>query len=344
VLSLDLGDLHTCGLFDDNLMRCWGAGNAGQLGNAMTSNLGDVATLGGLAAIMLGGTPTQFASGGAHNCARFGDGGLRCWGDNVSGQLGTGDTDRVGDTEIVSEGALVDLGPDAIELVATGYRHSCAVTSVDDLFCWGLNNEGQLGHSDNAPIGDDGPPNALGPVNVHPMLVPGDSTIIQLALGREDTCVLFSTGEVLCWGRGNRGQLGQGDNQDWSDSADEPPSALPPISLGGVATAITAGGEFNCALMENGDVRCWGLNDKGQLGLGTTANIGDNELPNTVDPIDLGGAAISISSGIAHTCAVLEDYSVVCWGTGNAGRLGYGDVADIGDDETPASVGAVQLF
>src|SRR5690606_16821148 len=113
---------------------------------------------------------------------------------------------------------------------------------------------------------------------------PGDAMISQLALGTEHTCALFSTGEVLCWGRGQRGQLGQNDNQNWSDAVDEPPSALTPIDLGGVVTSITAGGEFNCALLDNGDVRCWGLNNKGQLGLGTTDNLGDDELPNTVDP------------------------------------------------------------
>ncbi|PRQ05521.1 RCC1 domain-containing protein [Enhygromyxa salina] len=346
-LSIDLGDLHSCALFGDNSMGCWGGASLGQLGNSSNVDLGNDETLELLDAIMLGGTATQFSAGGAHTCARLDSGDVRCWGDNGNGQLGIGNTTRIGDDEHASAAPLVGLGPSDVALVATGYRHSCAVTVADDLFCWGLNGKGQLGLSTNASIGDNEPANDSGPVDVRPMSLPNNATIAQLALGKEHSCALFSSGDVLCWGHANHGQLGQGNKTNWGDQGNEPPSALTPISLGGPAKAISAGDEFSCALLEDGTVRCWGSNDIGQLGLGHKDDIGDNanELPSSVDPIDLGElTAISISSGIDHTCAVLEDYSVVCWGSGASGRLGYANANDIGDDETPASVGAISLF
>jgi alpha-tubulin suppressor-like RCC1 family protein len=293
---------------------------------------------------MLGGTTTQFSAGGAHTCTRFDSAELRCWGDNGNGQLGTGDTVRIGDTENAEAAALVALGEDTISLVGAGYRHTCAVTSADDLYCWGLNSHGQLGYSDKNPVGDNELPATAGPVDVRPASLAEEAVIAQLALGREHSCVLFSTGEVVCWGRADYGQLGQGNTDDWGDGGMEVPADLMPISLDGVATAITAGEQFSCALLDDGDVRCWGRNHRGQLGLGHADQIGDTELPLDADPIDLGLPAISISSGIDHTCAVREDYSVVCWGYGMTGRLGYAATDTVGDDETPASVGPITLF
>ncbi|PRQ10155.1 RCC1 domain-containing protein [Enhygromyxa salina] len=344
VRSLEVGDFHSCALFEDDLVRCWGIGGSGVLGYGSTSWLGDDETLRALPAVMLGGTATYVASGGGHTCARFDTADVRCWGYNNHGQLGTGTTTNIGDDEPASVGGLVYLGPNGISLVAAGRSHTCAVTGADDLFCWGLNNNGRLGYGNIDNLGDDEPPNSNGAVDVYPPSLPGNASIVQLALGDGHTCVLFSTGDVLCWGGGARGQLGQGNTQNWGDGLNEAPGDLTPISLGGVATAISAGYDFTCALLDGGDVRCWGRNTDGQLGLGVPADIGDDELPTAVDPIELGGAAISISSGYGHTCAVREDYSVVCWGSGYGGGLGYGNTNNVGDDETPASVGAIELL
>ncbi|KIG17854.1 hypothetical protein DB30_02477 [Enhygromyxa salina] len=344
VRSVDPGYLHTCALFEDELVRCWGLGSAGQLGNGSTSNIGDDETLGALPGIMLGGTATQISSGAGHNCARLDSGDVRCWGYNPNGQLGIGTTTNIGDDEPASVAGLVYLGPNDIALVAAGAQHTCAVTIADDLFCWGQNNSGQLGYGSVTKLGDDEPANSNGSVDVYPASLPGNTSIVQLALGGGHTCALFSTGDVLCWGNGSRGQLGQGNIQNWGDELNEVPADLTPIDLGGAATAISAGDSFSCALLDNGDVRCWGRNADGQLGLGVAGDIGDNELPTAVDPIDLGGPAISISSGNLHSCAVLEDYSVVCWGYGSTGSLGYGNTNNIGDNETPASAGAIDLL
>jgi alpha-tubulin suppressor-like RCC1 family protein len=89
-----------------------------------------------------------------------------------------------------------------------------------------------------------------------------------------------------------------------------------PIDLGGVATSITAGDNFTCARLDDGSIRCWGANNAGQLGQGNTAEIGNDEAPSAGMAVDVGGLALEVSAGGSHVCAVLEDYSVVCWGEG----------------------------
>jgi alpha-tubulin suppressor-like RCC1 family protein len=106
---------------------------------------------------------------------------------------------------------------------------------------------------------------------------------------------------------------------------------------------VVAGDEHTCAVFESGVVRCWGLGAHGRLGTGSTANIGDDELPRSVPPVELGGRAVQLAAGGEHTCALLDTGAVRCWGLGENGRLGYGTRDDIGDDETPAAAGDVSL-
>ncbi|WP_146155956.1 hypothetical protein [Enhygromyxa salina] len=344
VVSLAAGGVHNCAQFDDDWLRCWGSNIYGQLGNAADSDLGDDETLEMLPGIAIVEAVSQFESGSFHNCARLVTGDARCWGANAVGQLGVGDTTTIGDNEPPSAGELVFDGTDGIERVAAGVWHNCALTVSDELICWGRNISGQLGYGNSQSLGDDEPPSDAGPVDVRPGALPNDASISAVALGGGHSCVLFSTGEVLCWGGNEDGELGQGHTDDWGDDNDELPSALPLIDLGGVATAISAGEEHTCALLDDGSVRCWGKNDFGQLGLGHLDNIGDDEAPADAEAVDLGGLAISISAGGDHTCAVLADYSVVCWGNGAAGRLGYGNVDNIGDDESPSAAGFVEVL
>jgi len=117
------------------------------------------------------------------------------------------------------------------------------------------------------------------------------------------------------------------------------------LGSGRTARAITAADEHTCALLDNGRVRCWGFGNSGRLGYGTTNDIGDDETPGSVGPVDLGSGrtARAITAGGAHTCALLDNGAVRCWGWGDSGRLGYGNTNTIGDDETPGTVGPVDL-
>jgi alpha-tubulin suppressor-like RCC1 family protein len=331
-------------VFEDDQLRCWGASVNGQTGYAATVSLGDNEMLDDLLPVMVGGTVMQFESGGAHTCAHLGADSVRCWGNNNQGQLGAGNTTVIGDTEHPSMGMQVDLGQEAVSLVAAGASHSCAIMASGELFCWGENNRGQLGYSGTQDVGNDELPISAGPVNVASPGLPVDATLTGLALGKEHSCALFSSGHVLCWGRNNVGQLGQGNTTDWGDSMNEPPAGLMPIDLGGVATSITAGDDFTCARIDDGSLRCWGQNNVGQLGQGNGNLIGDNEAPSAGMAVDVGGVAIQVSAGGVHACAVLEDYSVSCWGDGGQGQLGYGDTEDVGDDELPSVAGFVSVL
>ena len=138
------------------------------------------------------------------------------------------------------------------------------------------------------------------------------------------------------------------------------PPRVPTVDLGPgrTAKAITAGGSHTCAILDDNSVRCWGYAYWGELGYGNPEpdpstpdvepnplDIGDNETPGSVGPVDLGPGrtAKAITAGNLHTCAILDDDTVRCWGRGGDGQLGYGNPNNVGDRGTPAAVGPVDL-
>ena len=174
---------------------------------------------------------------------------------------------------------------------------------------------------------------------------PGIPAANKIAAGGAHTCAVLDNGTVRCWGYGGDGRLGYG-NTNWIGD-NETPGSVGPVDLGAGRTAIqiSAGAIHTCAVLDNGTVRCWGDNRDGELGYGNTNNIGDNESPGSVGPVDLGAGrtAVQISASGQHTCAVLDNGTVECWGYGFHGQLGYGNTTSIGDNETPGSVGPVDL-
>ncbi len=345
-VGLDAGGAHVCALFDDGALRCWGVGFTGQLGNGDFITLGDDETLEGLPASDVGGTPSQFSLGANHSCARFPDDFIRCWGSNVNGQLGNGNTMNIGDDEVPAS-----IGPVIISstiAVAAGAGHTCAMSIDFKLTCWGRNDHGQLGYGNTLSFGDDPGevPQFVGPIELEPPSLPNGATLTEVSLGAAHSCALFTSGDALCWGGNDHGQLGQGNVEDWGNGNSETPAMLEPINLGGAATAISAGSSHTCALLEDGDVRCWGYNERGQLGLGHPGvdAVGDDELPNAVPTVTLGAPAVAISSGYYHNCALLDTNEITCWGDNSDGRLGYGHTDTIGDNETPESAGSVEIF
>jgi alpha-tubulin suppressor-like RCC1 family protein len=166
-----------------------------------------------------------------------------------------------------------------------------------------------------------------------------------VAAGARFSCARLDTGRVRCWGIGGYGALGYGNRNDIGDN--ETPGSVGPVDLGAgrTARAIAAGFYHACAILDQGQVRCWGYGGNGALGYGNTSGIGDNETPGSVGPVDLGAGrtAAAIAGGGRHTCAILDNGKVRCWGLGYYGELGYGNKTSIGDNETPGSVGPVDL-
>ena len=204
--------------------------------------------------------------------------------------------------------------------------------------CWGAGANGRLGYGNVNDIGDNESPGSAGPVDLGV-----GRTAIAISAATAHTCALLDTGQVRCWGNGGSGRLGYGNTANIGDN--ETPGGFGPVDLGTgrTATAISAGNAHTCALLDTGEVRCWGQAANGRLGYGNVTDIGDTETPGGFGPVNLGRPAVAISAGNAHTCAILDTGQVRCWGLGTSGRLGYGNTNSIGDNEVPSSVSPVDL-
>jgi alpha-tubulin suppressor-like RCC1 family protein len=334
--SLDTGESHTCAVLTTAQVRCWGSGVNSQLGlNNGDLSIGDDEHPDSVPAVQLGGDAQAIASGTNHTCALLTTGQVRCWGSNSSGQLGYSNTTTIGDTEHPSAVGPVQLGGTATAITA-GSSHTCALLTTGQVRCWGANGSGQLGLNSIETIGNDEHPDSVAAVQLG-----GDA--IAISGGASHTCALMRTADVRCWGSGTDGRLGGKSTATIGDT--EHPDSVDPVQLGGSATAIFAGTVHSCALLTTGQVRCWGSGGStGRLGYGTSAgNVGDDEHPDTVGPVQLGGTAMAIAGAGAHTCALLTTGLVRCWGQSNDGQLGYGNTQTIGDNEHPSAAGPVRL-
>jgi alpha-tubulin suppressor-like RCC1 family protein len=171
--------------------------------------------------------------------------------------------------------------------------------------------------------------------------------VVQIAAGTSHTCAVLDTGAVRCWGMGRL--LGYGYDIDQIIGDDEAPAKAGDVDVGGLVAAISAGGNHTCAVLTDGRLRCWGESQNGELGYGNIDPVGVTAAPSTAGDVQVGGPVKQVSAGLytqgggPHTCALLENGHVRCWGMGMNGQLGYGNTNDIGDDETPASAGDVDV-
>ena len=276
------------------------------------------------------------AAGASHSCALIEGGRLRCWGLNNAGQLGYGNFDNIGDNEPPSAASDVVLG-ETIERVSVGAHHACAVLSDQTVRCWGYNASGQLGQGNTNNIGDDEHPFSVTPIDAN-------AEILDIAAGGAHTCAWVGSGSVRCWGEASSGQLGYG------NVTSIPIPLTVDVELGTLVTALSSGVDHNCAVLDDSDVRCWGRNDRGQLGYGNTSNIGDDEVPGSIVPVPIlpqgipdGTAVTEIALGDAHSCVRYETGDVLCWGDNFYGQLGQGDVTTVGDNETLATLFPIDL-
>ncbi|HXF00816.1 MAG TPA: hypothetical protein VN458_10790 [Solirubrobacterales bacterium] len=335
------GARFSCARLDTGRARCWGIGAYGALGYGNTNDIGDTETPASVGPVNLGAgrTVRAISAGFYHACAILDQGDLRCWG---TGPLGYPNTNnQIGDDETPASVGPVDLGAGRTAVAITGGgRHTCAILDNGRVRCWGDGDNGQLGYGNTRSIGFAETPGSVGPVDLG-----AGRTAVAITGGGYHTCAILDNGKVRCWGEGSQGQLGYGNTKSIGDN--EAPGSVPPVKLGKgrKAVAISGGYLHTCAILDNGKVRCWGLNSNGQLGYGDTKKIGDNETPGSVSPVKLGARrkAIAISAYGQHTCAVLNDRTVRCWGTGRYGQLGYGNTRNVGDNENPGSVGPVKL-
>jgi alpha-tubulin suppressor-like RCC1 family protein len=301
--QVDGGGAHACALLATGAMSCWGENGGGQLGTGDTTALLRPSPP---LAFPEGFAPRTLVLGNEHTCAISGDNHVECWGSNQAGQLGA---DATGDR--YAPGPDLRLRGRPVRALAAGDDHTCAILDGGALKCWGRNSDGQLGVGDvagrgdrAATMGDDLPELALG------------GPAIAVAAGAAHTCAVTGDGAVRCWGAGAAGQLGRG----------SPAGALVPPSTPvetAAATAVVAGSDFSCALLEDGQATCWGAGARGQLGAGDTA---DRAAP--AGAISFGAKATALAAGRRHACALLAGGGIACWGANDSGQLGLGDTRD----------------
>ena len=324
VTSMSGGGFHTCAIREDGSLICWGSDQYGQLGNGgngyWDNSPGDQATPPLESALDLGPNRTalEVSAGADHTCVILDNGDIKCWGSNQYGQLGNGQTSY----EYSIPSSVVDLGDGrtAVSLGKGGTSyHACAILDNGDLKCWGRDDYGQ--------IGDGGTVSQQYPYNYGDYLSePSDPidlgtgrTAVAVALGAYFTCAILDNGSVKCWGQDFYGQLGDGGTSTHMGS---------PVSVdlgpGRTAVAITASREHACAILDTGDVKCWGANGKGQLGLGVAEphHPSITYAPSHTILLGTGRTAVSIAASGEATCAILDDASMRCWGSFKHGNLG----------------------
>lgn len=347
-IGVVVGSTHTCALSDDRDLSCWGENDRGQLGTGEPAS-----TVHTRPAPVLGDVRVADAAGGiaAYTCALGAlDDARRCWGSNDDLNLGLGDA---------SDRSTPALASDAVrfETIATGDRHACALeegshrawcwgsnshgalgapaigaesaaptpvagdrafdeicvgnafacgVSAGEVHCWGFNEDYQLGVADSA---DRGAPfrsdaSSLGP-------------LAHVTCGGYSACALTVDGQLVCWGGNQYCNTGL-----TSDRLGD--SASPGVVDGRRYRAVDCGQAHCCAIERDTDaLLCWGQNERGQCGLGTTARA-----VCTPTEVTRGTRWSSVAAGAEHTCAVDVEGRVACWGANDAAQLGTGDLVD----------------
>lgn len=294
VAKVATGAYHTCALTNSAAVKCWGDNATGQLGLGDTRDRLAATDVPGLS-----GGVIAIAAGARHTCALTSTGGAKCWGYNIYGQVGDGNSG----TYVLAPVDVQGLAS-GVAAISAGSYHSCALTTAGAVRCWGRNDYGQLGDGTHSQ-------------RTTPVAVTGLAAgVAAISASRDFTCVLTTAGGAKCWGRNDSGQLGDG-------TYDARATPVDVSGLSGGLDAIETGGYHACALTASGAMTCWGSDAYGELGDGNSPR--DTRVPGVVP--SLGSGVASIAAGIRLTCAVTKAGGAKCWGTDDEGQLGDGGPA-----------------
>ncbi|MFO0604731.1 MAG: FG-GAP-like repeat-containing protein [Polyangiales bacterium] len=359
-VEISAGGAHACARLSTGAVWCWGANQRGQIGASMVTESRRPVQVPGIT------DAVEISAGGSHTCARLGNGSVWCWGSNYDAQLGDGTTDNS------SVPVQVSGITGAVEISA-GAGHTCARLADGDVHCWGRNRDRQLGVpsatsesatpvrsvcvrgcATNGPIVDmtTTPPRrasatcALACVDTQTNAAHCGACDNACTDGR--TCVagrcvapMSCTAPLAPCGSGTAAGCFnlQSDRNNCGTCGRACPAGQ--VCVGGAcaearATQIAAGYDHTCEVITGGAVRCWGLDDEGQRGDGTTVSSAVCSGPETI-PGSPQNPAVEVAAGGHHTCARLQNGEVRCWGRGRDGQLGNGST---GDSETPVAVRA----
>lgn len=375
------GRLHACALTEGGEVRCWGYSDHAQIRSSdETGAIGHSYPI----PVLIDGLATGVkmvaaASGSDHTCVITASGGVKCWGDDSVGQLGTGvpytDNRKHESAKPVD---VKDLSANVLS-ISVGDVSSCALLADRSVKCWGQNGC-WIGDGNDHLGGDTATPPSATAVDT------GLKDITQVSVGHEHACALTTAGTVKCWGTNTWGQIGIGDER----ARVTVPTDVPGLTD---VTSISAGFRTTCARLMSGAVKCWGTREYGSIGDGKKDTFDSARSP--VGVVGMSSGAIDVFTGLgfscaivggsknvkcwgdssalgtaegdsyrtyqpagnvvglenvtkvvggsAFACALLQDGAVKCWGTNGGGMLGDGKGGVTGDEGSHAPVGVVSL-
>lgn len=301
-ISMGAG-FSTCGVTTDGEAYCWGNGNSGVLGNGSEADKISPTAVAGKYHFKTISTGTM--ANDAHSCGVLASGEALCWGSDQSSKLGDGPGSR----DVCGGGAPCALVPVEVaggisfQAISAGGFHTCGLDSGGYAYCWGSSGYGQLGNGTrtSSPV---------------PVPVSGGHQFIGISSGYGHVCALEADGDLYCWGRNRFGETGTAGNSGcpfpeycWT---------TPQLVQGFRFTSVRTAGSHTCGLTTEGDLVCWGYNESGQLGDGTTDH--------RVTPAPVLSEFSFVDFGVGHqqSCALAANHMLYCWGQNRYGQLGDG--------------------
>ena len=285
----------------DRKVKCWGKNASGQSGiGSLRNSVVLPETVRDFQTQQLGittDTAVALSGGGGHTCAILSEGSVNCWGSGESGQIGNSTSGPKNRAKV----PVLTSGITTAKAISAGDEHTCALLADSSVQCWGNNIISQLGIGS---LIDSAVP-----------LTIRDLSARAISAGKSHTCAIRTDNSVACWGYNGFGQLGNGQFANSSIPQDVPSIAVQDVFMGENHT---------CALIVGGGMKCWGSNVYTQL-----ANpVKDS----SVDPVDTSttgtSSVVKVGAGGDHTCAILVDKNVQCWGRNRDGQLGIGNKGD----------------
>ncbi len=358
-MSVAGGSYNSCALLENMSIICWGANWFGQLADGTTNNSNSPIH----AIIPANETPIEIAAGTSTACALMESGDVYCWGSGAYGKMGNGEPYNGWSEWVNTEMQLVSLpvGLSALS-VSIAHDHVCSIVDNGDIYCWGRGEDGQLGQGSisnrNLPVRVDMPTQSpaisisagdfstcaitrdgmaycwgknddgqLGngstsirettPVEV---LFPSGRTPVSISIGETHACALMDNGKVMCWGSNDDGRLGRGPL-----GGDQTSPIYVSMGSGETANLLAVGYRSACMILDSGETKCWGNNEKAQIGTGSAT-------PTTHPvPTEVAGNHdfVGLSFGGDVVCAVRDDAQIYCWGENNNGQAGQGTSGNI---------------
>ena len=307
------GMSNTCAVASDNKAYCWGNNISGALGNNSTTNF-SIPVAVNTEGVLAGKIIKSISDSNIHTCAIASDNKAYCWGNNKSGNLGNNSTtNSLIPVAVNTTGVLAGK---TIKQISAGTSHTCAIASDDKAYCWGAGSSGQLGNGTTSMT--------KVPVAVNTTGVLAGKTIKQISAYGFHTCAVASDNKAYCWGNNTSGKLG---NNSTTNSLIPAAVNTTGVLAGKTIKQISAGSMHTCAIASDDKAYCWGNNNFGVLGNGSTVNSSVPVAVNTTGVL-AGKTIKQISAGSSHTCAIASDDKAYCWGNNNFGVLGNGSTVN----------------